>query len=101
MPEPARAPETVADAAPLPEPAPHTPERGGRVERKEPQERQERAPRVESGEQIGITGERLSRDEEFDLVRRSDYRTIEVNRGQIVFDSADAAANAERAAEGA
>jgi cell division transport system ATP-binding protein len=26
-----------------------------------------------------------------DLVRRSDYRTIEVNRGQIVFDSADAA----------
>jgi cell division transport system ATP-binding protein len=36
-----------------------------------------------------------------DLVRRSDYRTIEVNRGQIVFDSADAAANAKRAAEGA
>jgi cell division transport system ATP-binding protein len=26
-----------------------------------------------------------------DLVRRSDYRTIEVNRGQIVYDSADAA----------
>ena len=25
-----------------------------------------------------------------DLVRRSEYRTIEVNRGQIVFDSADA-----------
>src|SRR5215210_6146335 len=25
-----------------------------------------------------------------DLVRRSDYRTIEVNRGQIVYDSADA-----------
>jgi ABC-type ATPase involved in cell division len=36
-----------------------------------------------------------------DLVRRSDYRTIEVNRGQIVFDSADAAATAKRAAEGA
>jgi ABC-type ATPase involved in cell division len=36
-----------------------------------------------------------------DLVRRSDYRTIEVNRGQIVFDSADAAAKAKRAAEGA
>ncbi|HEV8236517.1 MAG TPA: ATP-binding cassette domain-containing protein, partial [Gemmatimonadaceae bacterium] len=26
-----------------------------------------------------------------DLIRRSDYRTIELNRGQIVFDSAEAA----------
>ena len=31
-----------------------------------------------------------------DLVRRSDYRTIEVNRGQIVYDSADAASQAKR-----
>ncbi|MBX6332285.1 MAG: cell division ATP-binding protein FtsE [Gemmatimonadaceae bacterium] len=30
-----------------------------------------------------------------DLVRRSDYRVIEVNRGQIVFDSADSADAAE------
>jgi cell division transport system ATP-binding protein len=34
-----------------------------------------------------------------DLVRRSDYRNIEINRGQIVFDSADAA-NAKRKVEG-
>ena len=26
-----------------------------------------------------------------EVVRRSDYRVIEVNRGQIVFDSAEAA----------
>ena len=26
-----------------------------------------------------------------ELIRRSDYRTIELNRGQIVFDSAEAA----------
>jgi len=31
-----------------------------------------------------------------DLVRRSDYRTIEVNRGQIVFDSADAESQRKR-----
>ncbi|MFL5613816.1 MAG: cell division ATP-binding protein FtsE [Gemmatimonadaceae bacterium] len=29
-----------------------------------------------------------------DLIRRSDYRTIELNRGQIVFDSAEAAKEA-------
>jgi cell division transport system ATP-binding protein len=35
-----------------------------------------------------------------DLIRRSDYRTIELNRGQIVFDSAEAARAAiERFAE--
>jgi len=35
-----------------------------------------------------------------DLIRRSDYRTIELNRGQIVFDSAEAAQAAmERFAE--
>lgn len=35
-----------------------------------------------------------------DLIRRSDYRTIELNRGQIVFDSAEAAKAAiERFAE--
>src|SRR5206468_5334481 len=28
---------------------------------------------------------------DLDLIRRSDYRTIELNRGQIVFDSAEAA----------
>src|SRR5215213_3471513 len=31
-----------------------------------------------------------------DLVRRSDYRTIEVNRGQIVYDSADAESKRKR-----
>jgi cell division transport system ATP-binding protein len=35
-----------------------------------------------------------------DLIRRSDYRTIELNRGEIVFDSAQAAKAAlERFAE--
>jgi cell division transport system ATP-binding protein len=35
-----------------------------------------------------------------ELIRRSDYRTIEMNRGQIVFDSAEAAQAAiERFAE--
>jgi ABC-type ATPase involved in cell division len=28
-----------------------------------------------------------------DLVRRSDYRVIEINRGQIVYDSAESAAD--------
>jgi len=72
MPEPASAPEIIADVLPpRAEPAPRAPERGGRVERPERPERPERAPRVEGGEQIGITGERLTRDEAFDLVRRS------------------------------
>jgi cyanophycinase-like exopeptidase len=31
-----------------------------------------------------------------DLVRRSDYRVIEINRGQIVYDSAESAADTER-----
>ncbi|HKP14679.1 MAG TPA: NYN domain-containing protein, partial [Gemmatimonadaceae bacterium] len=56
------------EVAPIAEPAPRAPERSGRPER---QDRQERAPRTESAEQIGITGERLTRDEAFDLVRRS------------------------------
>jgi len=72
MPEPASAPEIIADVRPpRAEPAPRAPERGGRVERPERPERPERAPRVEGGEQIGITGERLTRDEAFDLVRRA------------------------------
>jgi uncharacterized LabA/DUF88 family protein len=75
MPETTAAVEITADVAPRAEPAPPVaPERGGRPERQErPErpERPERAPRAESGEQIGITGERLTRDEAFDLVRRS------------------------------
>ncbi|HEU4722666.1 MAG TPA: NYN domain-containing protein [Gemmatimonadaceae bacterium] len=57
--------EAVVEVAPRAEPAPRAPERGARPERPE------RAPRPEAGEQIGITGERLTRDEAFDLVRRS------------------------------
>jgi uncharacterized LabA/DUF88 family protein len=60
--------EITADVAPRAEPAERAPARAPRPER---QERPERAPRVEGGEQIGITGERLTRDEAFDLVRRS------------------------------
>jgi cell division transport system ATP-binding protein len=36
-----------------------------------------------------------------ELIRRSEYRTVEINRGQVVFDSADAESGAPRAAEGA
>jgi len=60
--------EITADVAPRAEPAPRAPDRGGRPDRPE---RQERAPRPESAEQIGITGERLTRDEAFELVRRT------------------------------
>ena len=51
-------------APPVREPAP-APERSARPER------HERAPRAETTEQIGVSGERLTRDEAFDLVRRS------------------------------
>src|SRR5688500_3611638 len=68
MPETRPPTEIAAEVAPRAEPAPRAPERGPRPERPE---RPERAPRPESSEQIGITGERLTRDEAFDLVRRS------------------------------
>ena len=70
------APETraaaSAEAPDLPprtdsQPAQPAPERG----RPARHERQERAPRTESAEQIGVGGERLTRDEAFDLVRRA------------------------------
>ena len=61
--------EITADVAPRAEPAPRAPERA--PERAPRPERQDRAPRTESAEQIGISGERLTRDEAFDLVRRS------------------------------
>ena len=60
--------EITADVAPQSEPAERARQRTPRPER---QERPDRAPRVEGGEQIGIGGERLTRDEAFDLVRRS------------------------------
>jgi uncharacterized LabA/DUF88 family protein len=60
--------ETTADVAPRSEPKERALERAPRAERPE---RQDRAPRAESGEQIGVSGERLTRDEAFDLVRRS------------------------------
>src|SRR5688500_17762793 len=63
--------EITADVVPRTEPAERAPERAPRPERPERPERQERAPRAEAGEQIGITGERLTRDEAFDLVRRA------------------------------
>jgi len=59
------APLPVAREAAPAAPPPATPERGARPER------QERAPRGETTEQIGVSGERLTRDEAFDLVRRS------------------------------
>src|SRR3954466_4959115 len=59
-------PRLPAVAPRVPDIAP-APDRGGRTER----ERQDRAPRAETGEQIGMSGERLTRDEAFDLVKRS------------------------------
>src|SRR4029079_753786 len=58
----------VGEAAPAP----------ARAAPPERQERQERAPRAETTEQIGVGGERLTRDEAFDLVRRS---VAELTRG--------------------
>ena len=70
MPEITPRVDIIADVAPRAEPAlpPRAPERAARPER---QDRPERAPRADGGEQIGVTGERLTRDEAFDLVRRS------------------------------
>ena len=68
MPETAAPVEITADVAPRAEPAPRAPDRGPRPERGP---RPDRPPRVESTEQIGLAGERLTRDEAFDLVRRS------------------------------
>ncbi|HTK48860.1 MAG TPA: NYN domain-containing protein [Gemmatimonadaceae bacterium] len=69
---PARAetsePEPRADA---PSGEPRERVRHERQPRPERQDRQERAPRAESAEQIGVGGERLTRDEAFDLVRRA------------------------------
>jgi uncharacterized LabA/DUF88 family protein len=65
MPQTSAPIEVTADVAPPSEPAPRAPERERRPERNE------RTPRAESGEQIGITGERLTRDEAFDLVGRA------------------------------
>jgi len=59
----AQAVETQA-ALPVAREAAPAPDRGRH-------ERQERAPRADSTEQIGVSGERLTRDEAFDLVRRS------------------------------
>jgi uncharacterized LabA/DUF88 family protein len=68
MPETVPAVEVTADVAPRAEPAPRAPDRGREPERAP---RPDRAPRAESSEQIGIAGERLTRDEAFDLVRRA------------------------------
>jgi uncharacterized LabA/DUF88 family protein len=58
-------------AAPEAVPAPARRERGGRPERAARPAVAERADRADSGEQIGASGERLTRDEAYDLVRRS------------------------------
>jgi uncharacterized LabA/DUF88 family protein len=68
MPEAAPSVEITADVAPRAEPAPRAPDRGPQPERAS---RPDRAPRAESSEQIGMAGERLTRDEAFDLVRRA------------------------------
>jgi hypothetical protein len=70
-------PNIVPAAAPVATEAPAARgrERGPRPERGADRPPRTEAParveRAESGEQIGVTGERLTRDEAFDLVRRS------------------------------
>src|SRR6476661_1055250 len=63
----APAAEVVAPAAP----AAHGRDRGPRPERAPRPAAADRPERTESGEQIGASGERLTRDEAYDLVRRS------------------------------
>ena len=63
-----RAEEAAAPAAPA---APAHRGRGGRPDRAPRPEVVERPDRADAAEQIGASGERLTRDEAFDLVRRS------------------------------
>jgi uncharacterized LabA/DUF88 family protein len=70
--EPDVAVPAPAEAAPAAAPAPRGRDRGPRPERAPRPEAADRAPRAESSaEQIGASGERLTRDEAYDLVRRS------------------------------
>ncbi|MDQ6635394.1 MAG: NYN domain-containing protein [Gemmatimonadota bacterium] len=66
-------PEVIAAAAePVVEGAPAAPpHRGGGRDRQPRPERTETTPRTDASEQIGASGERLTRDEAYDLVRRS------------------------------
>jgi len=67
-------PNIVPSATPVAAPEPRGRERGSRTERTERPPRSEASAlvaRPESGEQIGVSGERLTRDEAFDLIRRS------------------------------
>jgi uncharacterized LabA/DUF88 family protein len=70
--EPDVAVPAPAEAAPAAAPTPRGRDRGPRPERAPRPEPADRAPRAESSaEQIGASGERLTRDEAYDLVRRS------------------------------
>jgi hypothetical protein len=70
--EPDVAVSAPAEAAPAAAPTPRGRDRGPRPERAPRPEPADRAPRAESSaEQIGASGERLTRDEAYDLVRRS------------------------------
>src|SRR6476661_2917601 len=69
--EAASIPEVRAEAAEAPALPVAPPVREAAPDRGARPERQERAPRAETTEQIGVGGERLTRDEAFDLVRRS------------------------------
>jgi len=69
--EAAAMPEVRAQAAEIPAAVPVAREAAPAPDRAARPERQDRAPRAESTEQIGVSGERLTRDEAFDLVRRS------------------------------
>ena len=69
MPETSRTCEIAAEAAPRAEPAAAR----ARARCADPSvgPPASAAPRADGGEQIGISGERLTRDEAFDLVRRA------------------------------
>jgi uncharacterized protein (TIGR00288 family) len=63
-------PEAIAAAAEPAAAAPAAPAHRGRDRQPRP-ERTESTPRTDASEQIGASGERLTRDEAYDLVRRS------------------------------
>jgi uncharacterized LabA/DUF88 family protein len=69
--EAAAMPEARTQAVDIPAELPVAREAAPAPERAARPERHDRAPRAETTEQIGVSGERLTRDEAFDLVRRS------------------------------
>ena len=71
VPEAAPAPSPIAAPVAMPSTAPAEPRGRARGDRPDRPPRSEPAPRAEPAEPIGMSGERLTRDEAFDLLRRT------------------------------